>query len=181
MTEYRYKQAFISMTIAAVILLVGMAYFYGENRGKKLASAPASTNGAASTRILLGHIVRIEPLHVYVESDAFGPLRTYDVLISPQTQIMQLVPWNPGERDQAVKERNEYLERLKPKSGEPIPPPLPPMKPMMLRPSELVPGMHIGVLATMAIDPEGLIIAATLRPLTPEEARAGQVANTFPL
>lgn len=178
MTRRAYHLTFMLFAAITVVSLVTAAYSYGKNSVKvPVGNAPAD----AKTKVLLGRIVRIEPLHVYVESGSLGPSRTYDVLISPQTQYLQLSPWAPGEREQAQKERKANLENVRPTPGVPVPAPTPSMKPVRIDPKALVPGASIGVLATQTIDHAQPIIASVIRPLTPQEADTMQVDITFPL
>jgi hypothetical protein len=135
----------------------------------------------SKTKILIGRIIRIEPLHLYIESESIGPSRTYDILISPTTKFLKLMPWEPGEKEKAINAYSAYIERLNPKAGDPVLPPPPPMKPAPLNPSTLALGTDIGMLSNVAIDPAQPVIAAVIRPLTPDEAKAGRVGMDFPL
>ena len=130
---------------------------------------------------MLGRIVRIEPLHLYVESASLGPTRTYDVLISPQTKYLQLTAWAPDEREKAIEEYGAYMEKQHPMPGEPIPSPPQQLKPLPLDPSALIPGMMVGIGSSEEITDGEPIVSAVIRPLTSEEASTGRVANTFPL
>jgi len=164
--------------LISVASLMTTAYLYGKQASK----VPIEKRSAdVRTKLLIGRLVRIEPLHFYVESESLGPSRTYDVLISPSTQLLQLAPWAPGEKEAAVKEHEAYIERTRPKDGDPLPPPPLQMKPGPLDPKALVPGTMLGVLTDTAIDPDEPIVALAIRPLTTEEMKTGQVANTFPL
>lgn len=178
MTRRAYHLTFALFAVVAVASLMTAAYWYGKS-GAAVQAGNAPQGAAA--KILLGKITRTEPLHLYVENETLGPSRVYDVLISPQTKFLQLVPWAPGEKEAAEKQRRAYLERLRPGAGDPVPPPTPPYKPEALDPRALVPGITIGVLAIQSVVPDQAIIAAAIRPLTPDEAGAAQVAATFPL
>ncbi len=179
MTRRVQQLALTFFATISVASLATAAYFYGASR-----AAITETLASQAPRhrtLLLGRIVRIEPLHVHIESASLGPLRTYDVLISPQTKFLQLVPWAPGEREKALDDYAARMKKLNPSAGDSIPPPPPQMKPILLDPAALVPDMMVGIGSNEDIDPEKPIIGAVIRPLTSEEARSGQVANTFPL
>jgi hypothetical protein len=177
MTKNGYKTALLLVGFAAGGALLVSAYAFGK--GRTPAEKPAAV-AAKRTQILLGRLVRIEPLHLYVESVTFGAAKTYDVTVGPGTYYAQLLPWAPGEKERADKTFWDGIAKQHLKPGDPIPPPPLTMKSVPLDPDALRPGMDIGIMSPTAIDPNGVIFAAVVRPLIEDEARTGQVANTFP-
>lgn len=177
MTIRGYKTASLIIMLVAGCSLLGVAYFYGKARA---GTGVAPSVALKRTQILLGRLVKIEPLHLYVESAGFGAMKTYDVSVGPGTYYVQLQPWAPGEKEKADKTFWDGIAKLHLKPGDPIPPPPLTMKSLPLDPDALQPGMEIGILSPAAIDPKGPIFAAVVRPLLEDEARTGEVANTFP-
>lgn len=167
--------SFVFFTVAS---LMTAAYLFGKIPSHTQYESPPVAH--TRTKILIGRIVRIEPLHVYIDSESLGPSRTFDILIGPQTIFMKLMPWEPGEREKAITAHSDYMNRVKPKAGDPVPPPPPQLKTMPLDPSTLAAGIEIGMLSNAVIDPAEPVVAAVIRPLTADEARAGRVGNDFP-
>lgn len=180
MNEKHYKPAFVVAAVAAVSFMIAAAYLYGKADG----AGPRSTAApklADPTRTLLGNIVRVDPPHLYVESIGQGTQGTYDVLIGPKTEFLQLVPWEPGEKEAAQKAHEAYLKKVDPKPGDPVLPPPQEMKPARIDARTFVPGTKIGVLSAVGINPAEPIFAIAIRPLLFDEIHSGQVSSTFPL
>ena len=133
------------------------------------------------TRILLGTITKTEPLHFYVESNVFGEIEEFDVIVSQVTDYLKLVPWKPGEKLTAEKDYETYLKELDPAPGDPIPPPPRQMKVIKLNPNKFEVGDIIGVRSSKHIVAGEPVIATVVRHLVESEIKRGNVSVTFPI
>jgi hypothetical protein len=160
--------------------LAAAGFLYGRVSGRHGDATVVPAQREAPT-VLTGTIVRVEPLHVYVESADLGEKKVIDVLVDAQTAVVQLVAWGPGEKDAAMEDYRERVKLLDPKSGDRIPPPPQEMKLAPMRAEELKTGVSVGLLFSGDIDSDQGVYAVVIRPLTEKERSSGSVSDTFPL
>lgn len=164
------------LTLGAAVIFYA-AYSYGRHEAKTSAVAPEAKPEAS---VFVGTIVGFDPPSVLVRSIWDREESTRAIIVDPHTRVLKLVPWEPGEREGAIRAFKDHVEELGLKKGDRVPPPPSELKPVPMTADNLVLGLKVAIGLDLASADGSQLSAAVIRPLTEKEIAEKGLSATFP-